>query len=126
MDLDLARRAVASPRWRWAAGLPLAGDEGYSVDQVREDGGVGVVDEYGYWGGEYIADPLPDMGSPLVLGWLLHLVRERFPLFTVTPGDPSARDPSEREWFADWGAGSSFSVSAETETGLLVAALELP
>lgn len=68
-DLDLSRRAVAAPHWKWRRGM------------VTTAGVVVWVDEGGL---PYVSDPtrspvvLPDLTDPGTLGHLLALVREAY------------------------------------------------
>ena len=64
---DLAKRAVASPHWRWMPGMRRLTFDGGHLYPSR------VADDGTYPGGLF---PVPDLEDPATLGCLLALVRE--------------------------------------------------
>ena len=64
---DLAKRAVASPHWRWMPGMRRLTFDGGHLYPSR------VADDGTYPGGLF---PVPDLEDPATLGCLLSLVRE--------------------------------------------------
>jgi hypothetical protein len=78
-QVDLARRAVVCPRWRWMPGMRTIGD--WKIISVDADG-IEVVTDLGevvlFHSGvlPHIASSLPDLTDPATLGCLLALVRE--------------------------------------------------
>lgn len=94
--LDLARRAVASPHWRWMRGMRTAADHPFAapltvltVDQDGiPDGWLGVS-EHGrleFQSNYRTTDPwqriwrkaLPDLTDPATLGCVMALLREEW------------------------------------------------
>ena len=69
---DLAKRAVASPHWRWMPGM-LARYENGGWYRVTEADGVGMPVSYRPQDPRYA---FPDLDDPATLGCLLQLVRE--------------------------------------------------
>ena len=122
---DLARRAVACPRWRWVPGMLIV-DYGAGIRFLWEDDLYlhGMAAEVG---GLWMRmgkdrERLPDLTDPATLGCLLALVREAW---------------SEPILSAAWGGGHWYVVQrvhpsvdalrwidAATEVEALVAALE--
>ena len=81
---DLARRAVACPRWRWMRGStalilyrehPCADVEPERMRHVVTCDGALDLSAYA-WMGIANHDPLPDLSDPATVGCLLALVRE--------------------------------------------------
>lgn len=137
-DLDLARRALACPRWRWMEGMREA--TGCRAGLISQDGMVEasthrsgndqpravvhVVDVGGSNNGW--ARALPDLDDPATIGCLLALVREAWSrpflcaLYTL-----------DGHWYVH-DMGASFSphllalegIEAPSEAAALVAALE--
>lgn len=71
---DLARRAVASKRWRWMPGM--LSETGLRVTRRDDDGYVvGYYENLSYIA-QCVPGTLPDLSDPATLGCLLALVRE--------------------------------------------------
>lgn len=134
-DLDLARRAVACPKWRWMRGMTARYHDGSTRPSVflsdddfydTEYACLGYPEDYDP-GGECEAGAplLPDLSDPATLGCLLALVREAW-------GEPSLiaamwDDPTWRVW--DWCRNGLIGSPRRLgegigEAGALVAALE--
>ena len=90
---DLARRLVASPRWRWMPGMLATADGWLGTPRVVDVDVDGTPDLWMYRGysrgpmaahstgdttawGEVASDALPDLTDPATVGCLLALVRE--------------------------------------------------
>ena len=101
---ELAQRAVASPHWRWMAGMGVVyrGRDGLTCGRLADVGGRVVIDEAGvraaFAHAEYLGrfveaafldafDLLPDLEDPATLGCLLALVRETWgrPALAASP-----------------------------------------
>jgi hypothetical protein len=119
--LDLARRAVACPKWRWMPGmLDLFGrrvlcvwpdDLGIKWSHLPENC---VVRD---------ADALPDITDPATLGCLLALVREAWGMPT---GIIVSYSSDEGLWGVSWCGAThgGWCGRGDTEAEALVAALE--
>jgi hypothetical protein len=98
--IDLARRAIACPGWRWMPGM-LALDTGLRLDEMTDD-----------WEAE-----LPDFSDPATLGCLLALVREAWddPHVYVAP------DGEDEPWVCHVRISASCSgIEAATEADALL------
>ena len=114
---DLAKRAVASPHWRWMPGmLGITAKAGLwrveRADLTALSGagaGPASIHEVGVW--------LPDLTDPCTLGGLLALVREAWGGCDtyLYPGS------GEGDW---WCTAGDQDFHAPTEAEALVAALE--
>ena len=102
---DLAKRAVASPHWRWMPGMRRLTFDGGHLYPSR------VADDGTYPGGLF---PVPDLTDPATLGCLLGLVREAW----GRPGIVCTCLPSDA---FGWLCGGEYGA---TEAEALVAALE--
>lgn len=114
--IELARRAVACPKWRWMPGMLASQGEGLRVVSVNAEHrylhvhpGSFLLPAEGY--------TLPDLTDPATLGCLLALVREAHGQSTLSP-----LKRGTRSWCLA-GYGTS-ALEGETEVELLVAALE--
>jgi hypothetical protein len=141
--LDLARRAVACPRWRWMPGMlvaPILED-----DTIEPVTGI-IVSSHRlllvYWpdvGLRWQATRehlLPDLTDPATLGCLLALAREAWgdPALYVRLSDTSRKSDGVRAWEVlgwldpsrspDGRGGSWRSWGHASEAEALVAALE--
>ena len=82
--IALGRRAVACPRWRWMSGMLMILDPSQPWDQQRvsrysEDVRAALGDDR--FSPRAWADgtaPVPYLGDPATLGWMLHLVRREY------------------------------------------------
>ena len=133
-QINLARRLVACPRWRWMPGMGVRRWSNYDVRWHTNR--VSTLAERGtFWLSE---GWLPDLTDPATLGCLLALVREAWgdPRIHSAPG-LYAHDaaPEYRYQIAHWHVYSpgpynalteppKCSVTALTEAAALVAALE--
>ncbi len=121
---DLARRAVACPRWRWMPGMlttcdlrVVEGDAEYVIGQRS-----GPTKSGGGWYDGDAAGLLPDLADPATLGCLLALVREAWgDLHMVARCDD--RHGKVSWWIYRWGD-LPRSRECSTEAEALVAALE--
>lgn len=109
MMADLARRAVACPRWRWMRGStalilyrehPCADVEPERMPHVVTRDGA--LDLSGCaWMGIANQDPLPDLSEPATLGCLVALVREAWGLpkaCVIWNADKGRAHDPEMEW----------------------------
>ena len=122
--LDLARRAVASPHWRWMPGM-LAVCEDFAARVIGVDGEYDPPQiEYARtWRDGDASHPrgfLPDFDDHATRGCLLALVREKIPALAVFP--PSVLDENA-EWSMEDRDGA-FLCDKSSEAAALVAALE--
>jgi len=118
-DIETARAFVACEGWAWPWGC-------------GRDGGLPAVwfDQFANrWrhataAGHGMAEVLPDITDPRVLGWLLYLVRRAWSDQTIycATGDPSAFDDTERR--AQVGGLAFDCGEGETEAEALLAALQ--
>jgi len=107
----LARRAVASPDWRWMPGMLALHFPGMARRVARIDGHVAAL--------LYCGDAVPDLTDAATLGCLLALVREAW------------GEPTLHVWYSSqlglWvvsADGQEIGVQGVTEAEALVAALE--
>ena len=123
---DLARRAVACPRWRWMPGM-------LALDSCNEEHPARVIDgrrsavyedtDGATHEGVVSRSDVPDLTDPATLGCLLALVREAW-------GDPcicTAVDNTSAGWWVDGWTAARPQVPSDlhpTEAAALVAALE--
>ena len=125
---DLARRAVACPRWRWQPGMLTQHGRicgaGYLVSDDVDDGGqpyVDCTDTIDDW-----SSLLPDLSDPATVGALLALVREAWGDETI--GTAATREADAcRGWVIEaWNPLSTVNEIGpfSTEAEALVAALE--
>ena len=124
---ELGRRAVACKHWRWMPGMyaePLA----FRVVWADDDS-IGEADQISYLR-ERVPHIYPDLSDPATLGCLLALVREAWGDDVTPMRIVSASDQKRRWWYIGLGehviGGMSrgLSLEAESESELLVAALE--
>jgi len=120
--LDVARRAVACPGWRWMPGM-LDTDGWRILRGEDEDAGASLVNA----SGEMMHDRslslavLPDLTDAATLGCLLTLVREAWGDETMTAWHHPQGGPA-RPWRV-WRPGVPVAYGP-TEAAALVAALE--
>ena len=127
-QIDLARRAVAAPGWRWMRGMRIAGTKFASVVAVRDGAPCGAEegatcdDNAAMWLDGWA--PLPDLSDPLTALGLLALVRERWgdPGMYARPRGSKARP----DWAVCAGVDGVPVAAGESEVEALVAALEVP
>ena len=129
MNKELAKRAVASPHWRWMPGIWIVDEVGGRgvvlevVQQVDQDYVKFQNPAHTRQGQVPAAWCVPDLSDPATLGCLLALVREAW-------GDPRAQlyameDADGREgWGLVLERGEGVGPFAETEAEALIAALE--
>lgn len=124
-QIDLARRLVACPRWRWLPGMlwsigPQPGWVRASTGRVlsaHEDGGPVRAPK----------SCLPDLTDPATAGCLLALVREAWGDTRLVAIYCEAAYPGQSEGWAVQRADGRLPVAGEdheTEAAALVAALE--
>lgn len=114
-DLNtLARQLVEHPRWTWKPGMGVARSSGEPVGvYVHPHGHYSAAVHNGkVW--HIVENPLPDLGHPATMGWLLHmllLVAEQVHFETAPHGGAEVyvkwRDSAgdtHRAWFRDDGA----------------------
>jgi len=134
--IELARRAVASPHWRWMPGMRLVcpgSDEAFRVESEPAWNG-GLYRAFGI-SEDWIAAPedeLPDLTDPATLGWLLALVREAWGCEVWVSLDPDP-DPvngamcGDEHWFVSrvgFGLSAQRIAHGTDAASALVAALE--
>lgn len=116
-DWNLARRAVACPRWRWMPGMLLDAHERLvGIDPEGIPYGHSHTAGHRVWLHER---SLPNLSDPATMGCLLALVREAF-------GDPTLFaecHPVGAKWQTHSVDGGIFG-EGDTEAAALVAALE--
>ena len=118
--MDLARRAVTCPGWRWMPGMRATWlDDGRPARRYGSPGETaGWISDYsGKERSIFDADALPDLDDPATLGCLLALVREAW-------GDPTL---CSTRWDDGWRIDARRaldSIRGATEAEALVAALE--
>ena len=121
--IDIARRAVACPRFRWLPGM--CGCRWSEYDVLWRTSRVSTLPERGtFWLAE---GWVPDLTDPATLGCLLALVREawRDPRLVAIYCEPA--HPGQSEGWAVQSADNRMPVAGEdyaTEAAALVAALE--
>ncbi len=129
--INLARRAIACPRWRWMPGMRDAGEA--TVLDVSDGGwlttAVYVGDADGWSVGWRIAaNAIPDLDDPATLGCLLALVREAWdagPDIESYVTRAGAVQTRVSVWAAgDWEDNDPSDFVDATLAGALVAALE--
>ena len=117
---DLAKRAVASPHWRWMPGMRSVSQGGHSRRLDPPPNAKGLHPWWTWCQGE-CEEGLPDLEDPATVGCLLALVREAW-------GDPLicvAVDNTGCGWWVDgWADPRVSSKLHDTEAEALVAALE--
>ena len=124
---DLGRRAVACKHWRWMPGM-LVEPLGFRVVWF-DDHMIGESDQVSYFW-ERVPHIYPDLSDHATLGCLLALVREVWK-DDVTPTPIVSASDSKRRWWhiglgehVIGGVSRGVSLEAESESELLVAALE--
>jgi hypothetical protein len=118
---DLARRAVACPRWRWLPGArAYYTNEGPDFQRVvADDEGDGTI--------EPGVEALPDLDDPATLGCLLRLVREAWDDDRLVAIYCEAANPGQSEGWAVQRADNRLPIAGgdyASEVAALLAALE--
>ena len=118
-QIDLARRAVAAPKWKWMPGMRSVAYRQAPLEPVVHR--IGELKSTPYPGS------LPDLTDPATLGCLLALVREALghPRLVAIYCEPA--HPGQSEGWAVQAADNRMPVAGEdyaTEAEALVAALE--
>ena len=109
-QIDLSRRVVVSPGWRWLPGMRAVGRRSFPKAWFRLEESTPSL--MGDW-----AVALPDLTDPATLGCVLALVREAW-------GDPYLCCVGDREgWRLDGYAAVENFHSYPSEAEALVAAL---
>jgi hypothetical protein len=111
---EVARRAVACPRWRWMDGMRV-------ICTPRHDGATGYFIRLEQDGYRAAQNEYPDLSDPATVGCLLALVREAWGsgFHLVPDGGWLARGARMPD-----GATVNLGVCERTEVAALVAALE--
>ncbi len=117
-DLDLARRAVACPRWRWMPGMSYIVPRAAPMEPI-----VGrVPDLTRGWTG--YPGMLPDLANPATLGCVMALLDEAYGEWWVEPS-PGADMRATRWAVYVWtGSLTRRSATGATRIKALIAALE--
>ena len=130
-QVDLARRAVASPHWRWMPGM--AGQDALGVPfrcvLPHHSGGALVFAGMTTMpaDADSLARMVPDLTDPATLGCILALVREAWGDSRLVAIYCEAAHPGQSEGWAVQCADNRLPVAGEdhpTEAETLVAALE--
>ena len=116
--IELGKRAVACPKWRWMPGMLTTEGTRIVHDPSRFPGRACALRDGGWTPRLLNPGALPDLTDPATVGCLLALVREAW-------GDPRAyvRASFGWEWITDYCA-EKWPPGGETEAEALVAALE--
>ena len=127
--VELGRRAVACPGWRWLSGMLVTGADTLTA-RIVDDGEAIWQDRGGWWSVAAAAGPftgsvpmLPDLADPGTCGALLALVRHAW-------GDPTLSAAwAARRWYIvtpvrGVGFDALKAIDAPDELSALVMALE--
>lgn len=120
--IDLSRRAVTCPRFRWMPGMGVTRWSGYYG--VAATTRVSVAERDTLWLAE---GWLPDLSDPATLGTMIALVREAWRDPRLVAIYCEAANPGQSEGWAVQAADNRMPVAGEdyeTEAAALVAALE--